>query len=220
MHTSRLCRRGSQQLKRHTHYNKDRLRPRLPNFQCLLPYWIWVPQHTTKFLALMYVPQEGITVGLILFEDDNLSPLFLIWADHLDNACSLWQIYWGQRTQHSCLEVDILYIQLFSGSLRRTSIQRYKYPWNWNTFSVLGFGTCKQHEHYTSRNLPKDWSKGHKTIHSCYNPSYKHPPQCCPNYLCHDTLNSHVLMAFPPASEDVHPLPKEILPFLWTKKGD
>jgi hypothetical protein len=24
------------------------------------------------------------------------------------------------------------------------------------TFSALGFGTYKQHEHYTSRNLPKD----------------------------------------------------------------
>ncbi len=50
---------------------------------------------TSLFPALMYVKEEGVTVGTVLYVDENLTPLSLRSADDLRSTLSLYPEYTG-----------------------------------------------------------------------------------------------------------------------------
>jgi hypothetical protein len=48
-----------------------------------------------RFPELMYVTREGLAVSQIIFADNNLSPLSLIYADQFDSILALYDRYTG-----------------------------------------------------------------------------------------------------------------------------
>ncbi|RPH76440.1 MAG: reverse transcriptase family protein, partial [Planctomycetaceae bacterium] len=173
---------------------------------------------STRFPELMYVTEEGIQIGPILFADDNLSPLKLERVDQINPLIEAYARYTGV----SGLNINVrkstaLCINSTPELLADLQQKGFSTP---ETVRHLGIdlrNTIDETLTTTLQNIdikaikrrilatapPTDTLHRSTLINSALVPLY-----------------NHVLMALPATEDALAPLYKEVLSFLWTKTVD
>jgi hypothetical protein len=172
----------------------------------------------TKLAQIMYTMMEEVTVGPILFADDNLSPTKLQSIEQLEPLLDLYNRYTGV----SGLNINVrkstaLCINTSPDLLQQLQQKGFKTP---DYMRHLGIELGKTMENTVRETLHKIDLKSIKRRILATTP---------PTDILHRStlinsamtpLYNHIFMALPVTEQDLQPLTKEILSFLWTRTVD
>ncbi len=193
--------------------SQDRLRPGdlLPNVLFLIGSEPLNRLIANSFLELIYIPQEGITIGPILFVDDNLSPLSLTCADQVRPILALSDRYTVVRGLNINVWKSAILCINYSPEL--THELQHK---GFSTHSMirhLGLELATDINIIMKETLHKiDLKDVKRHILAAASPTdIVH--RASMNNSAMTPLYNHVLMALPSTDEDFQPLDKEILSF-------
>ncbi len=82
-----------------------------------------INRHTANsFPELIYIPQEGIAIGFILFVGDNLSPLSLTCADKMDPVLTVYDNTPELVDSTSTFRNQLSCVSIFPGTQTGTAI--------------------------------------------------------------------------------------------------
>jgi hypothetical protein len=169
----------------------------------------------TKFLEIMYKTEENVTVGPILFADDNISPLSLNSAEDINPLLDIYNRYTGvsglninvRKSAALCVNTSP---EIMLG-LREKGLTTPA------TVKHLGIELSQTIEETVENTLNKiDLKAAKRRIMATAPPTDMLHRATLINRALTPIYN-HVFMALPVQDKDVDPLYKEIQLFLWSK---
>jgi hypothetical protein len=172
----------------------------------------------TKFAEIMYTTAEGITVGPILFADDNLSPTKLHSIEQLEPLLAIYDRYTGV----SGLNINVrkssaLCINTVPSLVQDLQQKGFATP---DSMRHLGIELAKTIEDTVHETIQKiDLKAVRRRILATTPPTDTlHRATLINSALV--PLYNHVLMALPVTATELDPLHNEILSFLWTRSNN
>jgi hypothetical protein len=167
------------------------------------------------FPHLMYFTREGITVGPIIFADDNLSPLSLTNAEQINPILALYNRYTGVSGLNiNVCKSTILFVNCTTELTSDLQTKGFSTP---HTIRHLGLELVPTIQTTIKEILNKIDLKAAKHRILATAPSKDILHKATLIYSALTPLCNHVLMALPATEKDLQPLYKEIKSFLWTK---
>jgi hypothetical protein len=172
----------------------------------------------TKFAEIMYTTAEGITVGPILFADDNLSPTKLRSIEQLEPLLAIYDRYTGV----SGLNINVrkstaLCINSAQSLVQELQDRGFATPTSMRHLGIELAGTIEDTVRETIQKI--DLKAVKRRILATTPPTdILHRATLINSALV--PLYNHVLMSLPVAAADMEALHKEILSFLWTRSNN
>jgi hypothetical protein len=172
----------------------------------------------SSFPELMYVSEEGVTVGPVLYADDNLTPLSLDTSDQLGSILDLYESYTGvsglniniNKSMASCVNTPIPLCEHLQRMGMSTS----------STIKHLGLHLSKTISSTVTMTMAQIKPKIIKRRILATTPPTDTLHRVTLVTTALIPIYNHAFMALPMEPQHTEPLFSEILRFLWTKQVD
>jgi hypothetical protein len=164
---------------------------------------------SSQFQEIMYTTQEGITVGPVVFADDNLSPLSITHENQIDLLLDMYHRYTGVSGLNIIVRKStILCINSTPALVRALQEKGFSAP---NTMRHLGIELSINIQNTIKETISKIDLKTTKRRIMATSPPTEvlHRATLITSAII--PLYNHVLMAIPAREQDLQPLHKEIL---------